>query len=882
MLNNYDIDYNRYADSDVFGTSVPSVYISNIDISENTDSTTFKVKLCVFERSDASGSFLWYTNDLIRGYLNIKVKINDEQPFATMGIVKQEDIDQYVYETLPDGTTVYKIVYEAETSIKLEGRPNISISSYIEIDMTTAYQDYGAGGLPYLKGLTEREILSFSQGPIDSTVVYSNGILVRTKKAWFTNPGGKLWLGLRHEHQGRTMAGPKHTSTSHPFLSSQLIANGVYYATSKQIIETIIDFSQDEQLSSLLNIDQQTNRSSYSSLITSESYISDLYTTRAATSGGDRNDVITSYFSIDISKFAIQNSRYGYVYSFLSPSIKEQLLRSTEIINFRVFRHRNDIENVTPELIVESRDQPGVPLSFKNTLQLREQQLYTNDSTIRTFELNDYEVLSKKTGEYVYEITVSLIDPIYDFFADMYQQINTLLANLEDFLQLASTTYNHTFNTLDKSVIGTIMNLPAKQRPSAIAQDVINTFFNTFNFPKASKSMLNMLSSSISLYLSPETATLESIEQTIEIFQVLSSNLQGFVSTRDYDSINKTNVSGKTAAASNYLQINYKFDLFDVSDHISYIKFVDISHSLNGLIVNTNNLKALYDSDVSQYISNPPALGSTTARSRLSFFSVKNISIDGSTYSIGGWSGDSISELQALNFFGQSDTMRSLESGFTGLEAAEILTQYGISVEIPGVTGEVVLNVMANLGAGSTAGEATEFDLDALSSLYINEEIASIYKNLATRWPADQGQVSFDYFAPDAIGSGRDSVQSKSLIYALGLDGLGTPSDFNRSSLAAEVSNDPQTNINSQQNKFLIYLKYGTMGKIEYLSSNNGAVGDAKWTQLTAKSSILNLPPGSNFLCRVSRTTSYGYPKRSADVFDLSIKNQYFILQISG
>ena len=203
-------------------------------------------------------------------------------------------------------------------------------------------------------------------------------------------------------------------------------------------------------------------------------------------------------------------------------------------------------------------------------------------------------------------------------------------------------------------------------------------------------------------------------------------------------------------------------------------------------------------------------------------------------------------------------------------------------MEIPGVTGEVVLNVMANLGAGSTAGEATEFDLDALSSLYINEEIASIYKNLATRWPADQGQVSFDYFAPDAIGSGRDSVQSKSLIYALGLDGLGTPSDFNRSSLAAEVSNDPQTNINSQQNKFLIYLKYGTMGKIEYLSSNNGAVGDARWTQLTAKSSILNLPPGSNFLCRVSRTTSYGYPKRSADVFDLSIKNQYFILQISG
>ena len=67
MLDNYDIDYSRYADSDVFGTSVPSVYVNSIDISENDNSTTFKIMLCVFERSDPAGSFLWYKNDLVRG-----------------------------------------------------------------------------------------------------------------------------------------------------------------------------------------------------------------------------------------------------------------------------------------------------------------------------------------------------------------------------------------------------------------------------------------------------------------------------------------------------------------------------------------------------------------------------------------------------------------------------------------------------------------------------------------------------------------------------------------------------------------------------------------------------------------------------------------------
>jgi hypothetical protein len=105
LLNNYNIDYNRYADSDVFGADLPAVYISNIDVSENSLSSTFKIKLCIFEKSNPDGTFLWYQNDLVRGYLNIKVKFNDEDPFATIDIAKQEDISQYEYETRSDGST---------------------------------------------------------------------------------------------------------------------------------------------------------------------------------------------------------------------------------------------------------------------------------------------------------------------------------------------------------------------------------------------------------------------------------------------------------------------------------------------------------------------------------------------------------------------------------------------------------------------------------------------------------------------------------------------------------------------------------------------------------------------------------------------------------
>ena len=883
MLDNYDIDYSRYADSDVFGTSVPSVYVNSIDISENDNSTTFKIMLCVFERSDPAGSFLWYKNDLVRGYLDIKVKLNEEDPFTTIDMVKQGDISEYEYETLSDGTVIYKIMYEAETTVNtaINDISDLSISAYVQIDVTSAYQDFGAGGLPGIGG-NIAQVTQLLQGPTDTTTVFKNGTLIRTKKVWFTDPGNKLWLGLRHEHQGRTMAGPKHTNQSHPNLRSQRIESGVYYASSKEVIETIIDFSLDEQLANLLNVNQQRVRSSYSDLIKSESYVSDLYLTRAATSGDDRNDIITSYFTIDISSFIVQNSRYGYIYSYLSPSIKQELLQNSEIVNFLVYRHRSDIENEIPMLVIQSRDLPNRPSNFMNKQELREQTLSGNSPELRTFELNDPEILNMLAGEYFYDISVSIIDPIYDFFSDLYQRMRILLAQLEDFLELSSISYNYTFNILSKSVKQSIISLPEKSQPSALAQSLINDFFNTFNFPKASKSMLDSLSSNIYGYLSPQTATLESIAQTIEIFQALADNVQGFVNSKDYDSINESNVQGGTGVASNYLDLRHQFDTFDISDYKSYIKFLDISHSLNGLIVNANNLESLYDNDISAYVSNPSALGTTATTSRLSFFSAKNINLNGSVYTTSAWTRDVFSELQALNFFGQSDTMRSLESGYTGLEAAEILTQYGITVEIPGVTDEVVLNVQMNLGLGSSAGASTEFDLDALSSLHIDEQLALIYKNLSTRWPVDDSEVSFSYFEPDAPGSGTNSVQSKSLMYALGLAGLGTPSDFNRSSLAAEVSNDPQTNLNSQRSKFLIYFKYGTMGKVEYLSPNSEGVSNPEWIQLTARSNILNLPAGTNFLCRTSRIVSYGYPRRSTDVFDLSIKNQYFILQISG
>ena len=883
MLDNYDIDYNRYADSDVFGTSVPSVYINSVDISENSQTTTFKVMLCVFERSDPSGSLLWYKNDLVRGYLDIKVRLNQEDPFATIDMVNQGDISQYKYETLADGSVIYKIMYEAETIVDslVADISDLSISAYVQIDVTSAYQDFGAGGLPNLEGYTEEQATRFFQGPIDTTVVFRNGTLNRTKQYWFTSNTNKLWLGLRHEHQGTVMAGGKHTSEPHPVLRSRRIENGVYYATSKQIIETIVDFSLDEQLANLLNVNEQRTRSSYSNLITNESYVSDLYLTRAATSGNDQDDVITSYFTIDISSFIIQNSKYGYIYGYLSPSVKQQLLQSSEIIDFSVFRHRTDIENVAPELIAQSRDFKNSPSNFTNKQELREQALAGNSPEKRTFELNDLEVFQKKTGHYFYDMSVSLIDPIYDFFSNMYEMISTLLAQLEDFLERASIGYNYTFNVLSKSVKQSISALPAKSQPASLAQNVLNEFFNTFNFPKASNSMLNSLSSNVYTYLAPQSATLESITQTIEIFQTLADNLQGLISVKDYDATNESNVKGGTGVASNYLVLAHQFDTFDLSEHESYIKFLDISHSLNGLIINTNNFTSLYDTDVAQYVSNPSALGPTSISSRLSFFSVKNINLNGSVYSTAGWSGDIFSELQALNYFGQSDTMRSLESGFTGLEAAEILTQYGIVIEIPGVTDEVVLNVAMALGQSSNANSSTEFDLDAISSLQIDEELALVYKNLSTRWPADQNEISFSYSELDASESGKNSVQSKSLVAALGLADPTTISDFNASSLAYTVSRNPDTNINSQRRKFLIYLKYGTMGKIEYLSPDSG-VSDPQWTQLTAASSILNSSAGTNLLCRVRRVESYAYPAQSSNVFDLSIKNQYFILQISG
>ena len=886
MLNNYNIDYNRYADSDVFGADLPAVYISNIDVSENSRSSTFKIKLCIFEKSNPDGTFLWYQNDLVRGYLNIRVKFNDEDPFATIDIAKQEDISQYEYETRSDGSTIYKIMYETETTIDspLSSLPNVKFSAYVEIDILDIYADYGI--FMNFEGMTESEVEKAIQkltlGPIDSTTAFNSGRLITTKELWFTTPAGELWLGSRHRSKGKIMAGSKHTTSSHPLLRSSREPNGVYFATSKEILETIIDFSLDEQLANLLNIDQQSIRSGYSDLITNEAYISNIFLSRASTSGPDKNDIITSFFSIDLSKFMVQNSRYGYVYGYLSEARKMQLLQSVEIINFRVFRNRNDIENAVPVLIANTRD--NSPSNLLNKPGLIEQNLYGNNGIIRTFQINDESALSLQGGEYSYEISVSLIDPIYDFFTQMYQGMSLLMADLERFLQKVEIDYNYTFNTLSTAVSDEISNMPYSQSPAGIAQTFLNTFLNTFNFPDADSYILGALSDNISLYLSPRTATLESIRQSIEIFQVLTSNLQGFVNTKDYDAINNSDVKGSSEEASNYLEIRYEFDNFDISDYKSYIKFIDIdrgSGPLSSLVLNSTVLQRKYNEDVSVYLSSTSGMGGTATNAKLTFFSVQNININGSTYNTNQWADQIYSELLAFNNFGQSDTMRSLESGFTGLEAAELFIQNGIMIETESLPSTSPASEI--IGLASKFLQTTDSDLDLYSSLSLSDEAAAIYKNLATRLPLDEDEMTFDYNSLVASVSGRNSVQSKSLISAAGEAGFGAASsdNYNRSSLGYEILANPRTNLDSQINKLLIYLKYGTMGKVEYLSSDNGGVGDVQWTKLNASSSPFAAVVGSRFLCRISRIISYGYPNKSGDVFNLSTKNQYFILQIA-
>ena len=869
----YEIDFNRYSGSDVFGTVLPSVYVEKVDISSQaptseagSETTTFEGTLVIYERRTPDSDSLWYTDDNLRQFMNIEVAFRyliGESSTATtttstLDIIAESDLEKYYFATM--GTvTIYKIPYEFTFQVE-QGITTIrdaEITAQISIDTDQIQETYG---FEYPSDLP-------TEGESSTKTVMEDARIVTAQQGLFT-PEGKLWLGLTHEHTRPngdviTMAGPKHTTESHPVLSTQTIPNYVRLMTAKETVATSIDMSLQSTVEELFNISQETNRSSYSNLISGDpATFSNQYLTR--TNGSQ----IASFYSVDFEDLFLRNSKFATIYSYLAPSVRSSLIGSAGITSAFVYRFREDLEDIVP-----------VSIDAPESIEL------TDAGLVRTYKIVDPNVLGGSYGVFHYRLELRIQDPMYDYLKRLFSRLSEMITDLEGYYSRSGLTINYDY-LRDTFRMKYFEEVSAGTAFWTEAEDLFMSILNTFNFNLTQNEQQQLLRNMKS-YLEPQTATLTSIESAVEIFQIIKSNLESLVNIEDYqnyfNSTNSSHPKSSTTAPANSIEIVHDFENFDVKDYGSYLEFVEVQDGQ----IQHNAYITQYATNAERYVT---TLTAEPVSAQGSFFGVSSIQIGDSAFNTRGWDSSTYQELSAIYNLGGE----SLESGYTELEAMSTLAQIGIIIRDvplegieqnsdPAFVSAGTVSVSAIMGAASKATPAQTPNLPNVqarfNSLSATSDNSGASLDLALMLPADNNQIT--YSDPSEVTSifelfgGTNSQQSYSLLQPV-LSGRGSP-NAQTDSLAFDAAGK---NLDSQLNKFIIYLKYIMMGRIEYLSdasySSTGGVKSPLWTVMDSDTAI-NI--GQTLLCRVRRVDSAGYSGQPIDFFNYNILNEYFILK---
>ena len=900
----YTLSYDTYVNSSIFGTNgMPSVYVDKVYVSSESDPnrpdygsfSTFKVSLYAYELSSPNETPLWYLDDNITQYLNIKVILWGEYGGNLIDLstklfspIASTDLSQYSIGTLPDGNIIYKIPYEVTVDTSsdtqagddgtgeytpLEDYNRIYITARFELDNDLILKDY-----------------NFEPDEVDSYVstkqVSRSGNIVVNQTQYLT-PDGELWMGAIHKHKKVIMAGRTHSLTeNHPVLSSITTSNKVFVDNERQNIEMIVDFSMDNVLQNLLESKEQTIRSSYSNDLTEKATFSNQYLTRSKNLEGD-HDNMCLFFSVDFQQIMVSNSKYGYFYSYLSDKIKTQLMNRCRVEFIRILRERLDANITSNELIASSKDSNNGNL--QKTDNIVEQNLSGNRTT-RTFQVFDNDVLVAEAGNYNYKCEIWVSDPIYDLFSDFYQNLSNIVEQLTSYYNETNISKNYDYlrDELRESYQDQI-----SINYSNNAARVLQEFFETFQLTTAKVS--DRIISSIKDYLKPETASLSSIEQSVEIFDVIRNNFQLLTNTSDPDVSNKVDPYGSSNESKNMIIVEHVFDSFDISDYLNYLQFM-YGTSTN-LEISENQFTGQYEGDISIFTSGDTTWNSYKVykNSLYSFFSLKYLFMNDSLFETYDHDSEIFEEIMSLYNFGKSDS-QSMSEGFTGYEAAQLLTQNGLSISVSGLSSEGQerqgKSMSSFLGNQSDAVNSGVGDLD-FGTMFMAETLQELYKQFIVKVPVDEDEINISLAANEVDRISPENVdispfQSRILQYAS--LGSSIPSTFNPSSLAYVVSlassgaNFTDSVFQSQLVKFLVYLKYGTMGRIEYLVDplySSGGVKDPNWSRLTQD--VLNSRRTGKILCRIVRINPWNYPAKSSTIFDdFCIVNSYFILDLQS
>ena len=370
--------------------------------------------------------------------------------------------------------TAYMVPYEVQFFMPQKNPDHLAYFCSCFLDTDAMRADLDAN----FKNNRFREV----QGYVSAELVINNNTL-RSETSLFRLPAGNIWTGPIHIHRkdgSRVfMAGPRHTSRSHPTLNrvqipnfkiqdhrfiSRLLNLEYRLGREKEAIDVVlrdtsaVGYATSTALS--IGVTSAGTPTSTSTSITSaaspselfakkENFVSEAFISRGA--DGTSNLV----FSFDQRRMLQKFARYGGMLTTRNDDVFKEVRQNSRILSLKVLRTRIQdnflLNREAEELIVfnsetkfgqfadklHSIDKDGdddkiVPIGFIKEIDL------LNAQQMRTFSCTDFSMANVTDGEFQYSVEIELEDGTITYILNLLKKLKDQKQDLLKYYNLAS------------------------------------------------------------------------------------------------------------------------------------------------------------------------------------------------------------------------------------------------------------------------------------------------------------------------------------------------------------------------------------------------------------------------------------------------------------
>ena len=319
------------------------------------------------------------------------------------------------------------------------------------------------------------------QGPLVSESIFRDGQVVTTSNI-MRLPDGTLYYGPYHLHTSGYMVGSKHSSTSHPSLTAEVVPN-IKLKDNRRTKHSSNNPGPSNKINSAIFTSLETTVSSYK--------------------------MLTGMFSININSIVLTKTKYGNLFFNLNQEMYARLINQMKIKKIKIYKRKVQQSNATKkinkflsrELLVESHDsdfgaftnrvrvqsldsmsspseeylesqnfnETIVPIhlgsNFRKKSYIKEEnvQMATEDLAryIRTFSFVDPEAYNNRQTKCVYEVDISFSDSSISLLQEIIDEITTVMIELKNYISMASSPryYDYRGKKLSESAASQISNL---------------------------------------------------------------------------------------------------------------------------------------------------------------------------------------------------------------------------------------------------------------------------------------------------------------------------------------------------------------------------------------------------------------------------------------